>query len=138
MSVDAYTNEELSRLSDDVPIRGVFCPKCGQHIPTFAALTQKEEARLRALDIISAIREVRSKTGCGLAMAKIWALHPNGPHPKKDGPPCPYCSRPLFTSKTKQCLHCGWDWHDAKHPVQHPVKPEPNQSLQPTAPSGRG
>jgi ribosomal protein L37E len=131
MSSTPYTNEELARLQHgDAPDRGAFCPKCGKYIPTFAALTAADEARLRSLDVVSAIRELRGKTGCSLFFAKIWALHPDGPEQKKERPPCPYCGRPLFTTKSKQCVHCGWDWHDPKNPRQ--LKKEPKQALAPT------
>lgn len=33
-------------------------------------------------------------------------------------PPCTYCGYALATSLAKQCLHCGMDWHDARHPVR--------------------
>lgn len=118
-----YTNDELARLPMHARCaRGPLCPKCGCHIPSFAVLTAADEASLRRLDTMSAIREVRAKTGCSVAFAKIWALHPDGPCPRKEGPPCPYCGQPLFTSLSKQCLRCGWDWHDAARPVQHILK----------------
>lgn len=54
-----------------------------------------------------------------MLFAKIWFVHPDGPHPEKIGPPCPYCAKPLFTEQSKQCLQCGWDWHNLSNPVQH-------------------
>ena len=127
MSSEAYSREELGRVSDsEFPTRGPLCPRCQAHIPAFAALSAEEEARLRKLDPIEQMRALREATGCNLRWAKIWALHPDGPQSHKIGPPCPYCAHPLFTDQSKQCLECGWDWHDASRPVQHVVKKKPN------------
>jgi hypothetical protein len=133
-----YTNEELAKLgADAAPQRGVYCPRCKSYIPSFAVFDAKEEARLRA-SRVSGFTELKERTGCNALFAKIWFIHPDGPHAQKERPPCPYCGTPLFTPKSRQCLHCGWDWHDAAHPVRHAVKKEPNQAPEPTAPSGRG
>lgn len=35
---------------------------------------------------------------------------------------CPDCSRLVATPKAKQCLHCGWDWHDPENPVRRGTK----------------
>jgi ribosomal protein L37E len=133
MSDTPYTNEEIARLGDSAfPQRGVFCPRCRNFIPSFAAFTPEEEGRLRGSGI-KGFTELRRKTGCNTVFAKIWWSHPDGPHQAKVTPPCPYCGEPLFTEKTKQCLHCGWDWHDSAKPVQHPVtKKRPNQSPEPS------
>lgn len=120
-----YTNEEIAALGDsDFPQRGVFCPRCRNFIPSFAALSPDDEAQLRASGA-GGLRALRQRTGCNQIFAKIWWIHPAGPHEAKVTPPCPYCGKPLFTEKSRQCLRCGWDWHDAAHPVQHPVKTKP-------------
>jgi ribosomal protein L37E len=130
MSDTHYTNDEIAELGDSAfPQRGGFCPRCRNFIPSFTAITQKEEARLRTSGLVG-IRELRTKTGCNMIFAKIWWSHPSGPHQAKVHPPCPHCGQPLFTEKTKQCLHCGRDWHDPAKPVQHPVKKKPSQSTQ--------
>src|SRR5689334_803087 len=114
-----YTNEELARLGEHaMPTRGVYCPRCKNYIPSFAAFDSPAEGRLRSLRI-SGFEELKARTGCNAIFAKIWFIHPDGPHPAKVKPPCPYCGKPLFTEKSRQCLQCGWDWHDAKRPVQH-------------------
>ncbi len=121
MSALAYTNEELSRLDDHAfPERGTYCPKCRNYIPTFAAMDANTEQRLREGRLRSMF-EVRRLTGCNLIFAKIWVIHPNGPHPERFGPPCPYCGSRLFSEGTRQCIQCGWDWHDPSNPVQHVV-----------------
>jgi hypothetical protein len=35
--------------------------------------------------------------------------------PPPEGPPCPYCSRPIRTARAKQCRWCGMDWHDPQN-----------------------
>ena len=71
--------------------------------------------RLKELRL-SAIPELIMRTGCNMVFAKIWVFHTRGPHEPDVKPPCPYCGEPLFTDQTKQCRHCGWDWHDLEHP----------------------
>jgi hypothetical protein len=123
-----YTNEELSRLNDRAfPERGTYCPKCRNYIPAFAALDADTEERIRDTGL-AAMVELRRLTGCNLIFAKIWAIHPKGPHPARLGPPCPYCGRPLFSEGTSQCIQCGWDWHDPANPVQHIVALHPDRA----------
>ncbi len=109
-----YTREEIDRVGANAgPWRGPYCGKCRNHIPQFAAISSDEEQRLRTLPTIEAIKELRERTGCSPLWAKIWLYHPHGPHPisRPNGPPCPYCGRPLRTDKAQQCLECGADWH---------------------------
>jgi len=128
MSDAPYTNEELSGLSDRAfPARGIYCPKCRNFIPSFAAISPDKEKALRGSGLAS-MAEIRKLTGCNLVFAKIWAIHPNGPHPVRVGPPCPYCGRALFSEATRQCIQCGWDWHDPEKPVQHVVNLRQNKS----------
>jgi len=130
-----YTNDEIAALGDDAfPERGVYCPRCKNYIPSFAVFDAKDEARLRA-SRIEGFQELKARTGCNAIFAKIWLIHPDGPHPAKATPPCPYCGEPLFTENAKQCLNCGWDWHDAGHPVKHLAKKMRNQSAEPTRPA---
>jgi hypothetical protein len=98
--------------------QGDFCPQCKNHIPRFPGLTETEETRIRDLSPVNAMKELHELTGCGIATAKIWALHPTGPHAAKIHPPCPYCGKALISTESRQCLLCGWDWHDSEHPVQ--------------------
>jgi hypothetical protein len=110
-----YTREELARLPPNaLPTRGAYCPKCKNHIPQFAELTNADEHRLRAFESkIEAISELCRIIRCSLLWAQIWVLHPEGQHPEFDasGPPCPHCGQPLRTDRAKQCFHCGADWH---------------------------
>ena len=120
--IDApYTNEELRELSGSAsPERGVYCPKCRNYIPAFADVDAKTLESIRGFGVRS-MSEIRRLTGCNLVFAKIWAVHPDGSHPARNGPPCHYCGRHLFSEGTRQCIRCGWDWHDPKNPVQHVV-----------------
>jgi hypothetical protein len=137
MSDAPYTNEEIAKLGESAfPKRGTHCPRCRNFIPVFAAVPPKEEARLRDSGI-RGLSELRRKTGCNAVFAKIWWSHPDGPHAPKITLPCPYCAEPLPTEKSKQCLRCGWDWHDPAKPVQHPVKNGPNQPVQRTGADAR-
>jgi hypothetical protein len=136
MSTEPYSREELTRVTiSEFPKRGLLCPRCQTHIPSFGDLSEKEEKRIRLLDPVEQMRALREATGCNLRWAKIWVLHPNGPQSHKIGPPCPYCGQPLFTDQSKQCLECGWDWHNALRPVQHVVKKKPNPAR---GPDGHG
>ncbi len=109
--------------------QGEFCPRCKNFIPRFRTLDESEEMRLRSLSPVEAIKELRQKTGCGIATAKIWVLHPTGPHAAKIHPPCPYCSAPLFSMDSRQCVKCGWDWHDQAHPVKRATEPPDREAL---------
>jgi hypothetical protein len=100
-----------------------FCPRCKNFIPRFSAINEVEETRIRALGPVNAMKELRRLTGCEMATAKIWYVHPEGPHAEKIHPPCPYCEAPLISDASLQCLKCGWDWHDFNHPVRHATKP---------------
>lgn len=117
-----YTNEEIAKLGDNAfPQRGAYCPRCRNFIPSFSTISPAVEAPLRDPGLVG-LRELRARTGCNMVFAKIWWSHPQGPHAAKLALPCPYCGRPLFSQRSKQCLQCGWDWHDSARPVQHPVK----------------
>lgn len=126
MNADAYTREELARVDySNSPDRGPLCPCCGIRIPVFADISPDTEREIRKFDFSAQKRAVRKMTGCSIGWAKIWVLHPDGPRQRVMGPPCPYCGKELFTTQTKQCLQCGWDWHDPSHPVRHVVKKLP-------------
>jgi hypothetical protein len=117
MPDESYNDEELLGLADDAfPQRGEFCPRCRKFIPSFSDLSTEDIHQLRELPPAQAMRALRQKTNCNIVFAKIWAIHPTGPHAAKIHPPCPYCGTPLFSTGTRQCLKCGWDWHDKDNP----------------------
>ena len=113
---DAYTKVELKELGDEFPKKGIYCPKCKTFIPIFAELSKDDEIRLKekikSEGGVAAIKELCELTGCSLRLAKIWVVHPEGPTPVIDGPPCPYCGGKLRTSRAKQCPHCLKSWRN--------------------------
>ncbi len=114
-----YTHEEILALDEDAwPTKGIFCAKCKKFIPIFS-INSEEIVRIRKLDTIYQMNAIKNATGCNLPFAKIWALHPHGPvHPlNRNGPPCPFCNVLLFSFETRQCVDCGWDWHDKNKPI---------------------
>jgi hypothetical protein len=120
---EAYSREEIRALAKDaLPLRGEVCPKCQQHIPQFAELTQKDEARIRQLirdqRKIVAVQELKAITHCPLSWAKMWVAHSGRADGVGTTAPCPYCGKPLKTALAKQCPHCNMDWHDPKNPKQ--------------------
>jgi len=117
MKDTAYTKEEIRRVGNELPERGLLCHRCKAIIPQFADLSETDESRVR--DLISqgrsimAIAELRKATGCSLPWAKIWVTHRGRPEPlENDTAPCPYCGKPLRTSLAKQCRFCKRDWHE--------------------------
>lgn len=36
-----------------------------------------------------------------------------------DGPPCPYCGKPLLSDATRQCLTCHASWHPPRAASEH-------------------
>ena len=132
MSPDSYSNEEFAGLGPhEKPSKGVFCPRCRNFIPSFSDLGPKGDDALRKLGP-HAYTELRKRTGCSAFFAKLWMIHPHGPHEEKKHLPCPYCGAGLPTEKSQQCLSCGWDWHDFERPIRHVVKKTPNQAAQTT------
>src|SRR5262252_5686181 len=101
VSDEGYTREELKSLGpNDLPTRGLLCPRCGARIPIFVDLAQEDDKRLRALAAerpVDATKELMRLTGCRLSWAKPWVLHPNGPKEKEPDPPCPFCGSALRT-----------------------------------------
>lgn len=114
-----YTREEIEQLGDAFPTRGAFCPRCKAYIPSFADLTAEDETELRKLDFFASMKELRARTGCSLRWAKIWYLHPDGPHTYPYGPSqaCPFCGATIGAD-AKQCLLCKMDWHDSANPIR--------------------
>lgn len=111
-----YTRAEIKALGNQLPDRGTFCPACGLYIPEFADLTPEERAELKQVSFFETIKTLRSRTGCRLTWAKIWAQHKDGPHPlaTPDTVPCRFCGVPLHP-EAGQCLLCRMDWHDPEH-----------------------
>jgi hypothetical protein len=112
----AYTREELLLVGTGFPDRGLRCHKCRTYIPVFADLSVAGETRVREPirqgRQILAIAELRAETGCSLRWAKIWVVHAGRPNPMTlPETPCPFCGKPLRTSRARQCPHCGADWH---------------------------
>ena len=106
-----YTRAEVEALRNELPRRGVLCPRCRARIPRFADLPAPEEERIRLLAKerpLLAMKALRDVTGCSLPWAKLWAIHAGEPNPI----PCPYCGGALAPERTKQCRHCKRDWHD--------------------------
>jgi len=113
-----YTREEVLRYSNELPQRGILCPKCGLRIPQFIDLTDADRTRIRLLASaqrpVMAMAELRSVTGCSIRWAKLWVGHLSSPEWDSEmTAPCPYCGKPLRTPVAKQCRHCHMDWHDA-------------------------
>lgn len=113
-----YTWEMLQNLDSKAePEFGIFCGHCKFFIPIFEQIDGAEEQRIRLLEPIQQMAEVRRITSCPLGWAKTWKLHANGPLScVRHGGPCPFCGITLFSSETKQCIDCGWDWHDPETP----------------------
>ena len=112
-----YTKDEIESLGDAIPTRGEYCPRCETYIPSFADLSANDLEELRGLRSIHLMKAIREKTGCSHVWAKIWALHPDGPHSLDPSKPCPYCDLPLHVN-ARQCLLCKMNWHDPENPVQ--------------------
>jgi hypothetical protein len=120
-----YTREEVLRYSNELPQRGILCPKCGLRIPQFTDLTDADRIRIRLLALAQrsamAMEELRSVIGCSVSWAKLWVEHMG--RPEWDWgmtAPCPYCGEALRTPVAKQCRHCHMDWHDASNPTKIP------------------
>ena len=120
MTDEPYNREQLANAANTLPTRGPVCPKCQQHIPIFAELS--DEDRHRILSLIRdgrkamAMQELRSGTGCPLTWAKLWVQHEGQPAASGTTTPCPYCGQPLRTALAKQCRHCRMDWHEPANP----------------------
>lgn len=113
--IQPYARDELKRAGDGYPDRGERCHRCGVLVPRFADLSPAIETRLHELvrsgRKMAAMEELVAATGCPIRWAKIWAVHDGRAEPRFPGPPCPFCGKPLRTSKARQCPHCHADWH---------------------------
>lgn len=113
-----YTRDEVIAAISKAPDRGTYCPRCENFIPEFADISPQEAAEIRELTVGKAMDVVQHRTGCSRAWAKIWAIHPDGPHEARPAPvPCPYCDLPL-NPQAKQCPLCKMDWHNPDKIVQ--------------------
>lgn len=115
---EPYSRAEVEALGNRTPTRGIFCPACETYLPQFAELSVEDAAEIRTnIRSIQQMKTLREKTGCSTLWAKIWWLHPDGPHEVSPSKPCPYCEYPLHP-RANQCLLCKMDWHDSEHPVR--------------------
>ena len=129
---ESYSRADVLALGQAFPTRGQLCHHCGLRIPEFADLKGADRRRVLALirddRTIMAIRELQTITGCSLRWAKLWVNHAGHPRALRPGLPCPFCRRPLRTSRAQLCLHCGADWHGdpARDPdeARVPLDPE--------------
>jgi hypothetical protein len=114
---DPYTREELLQVDPNGwPERGEQCGQCKAVVPDFAELTDAHRARIKLLVLngqhMLARQELAAQVGCPERWAKIWVNHLGKARPRMQGPPCPYCGKPVRTSRARQCPHCFADWHD--------------------------
>ncbi|MFH1302125.1 MAG: hypothetical protein ABIK07_13775 [Planctomycetota bacterium] len=113
-----YTRAEIERLGDQLPDRGIYCPRCGLFIPEFADITAADIEELKQLDSgLQFIKRIRDKTGCSVQWGKLLLQHLDGPHDPDPTRPCPYCGVPLHPT-AGQCLLCHMDWHDPANPIR--------------------
>jgi hypothetical protein len=61
---------------------------------------------LREGSNLLALKRITETTGCSFGEACGWLDR----HDREDTP-CPYCGKPLRTSRARQCFECGTDWH---------------------------
>ena len=120
----SYSREQL-RSASGLPDRGDLCHQCGVRVPRFRELDDELYPRVVKLidhhQMTLATKELVSALGCPMTFAKIWVTHRGRAKPTYPGPPCPYCGKPLRTSRAKQCPHCFRSWHHGKPPVQEVV-----------------
>ena len=111
-----YSRAELESLEDGFPDRGILCSKCNTKIPVFEEMTVELESRVKKLirenKKLMAMAELESALGCSKRWSKIWVIHSGKPTPEFPGPPCPYCGKPLKTSRAKFCMHCLTNWRE--------------------------
>ena len=116
VAYNGYTTEEILTLPTNAePDRGAYCPKCNCSIPAFRSLSPELEREIRGLeDNGRKMLRLTQLTACPPSWAKIWVMHPQGPHRvfgDTDAPNCSHCGKQLRTKFAKQCVECGADWH---------------------------
>lgn len=120
-SVRPYARAELEQAGHGYPERGERCHRCGGRVPRFVDLSPSLESRLHELircgRSMAAMQELEAATKCPQRWAKVWVVHDGRAEARFPGPPCPYCGRPLRTSKARQCPHCHTDWHPPREPA---------------------
>jgi hypothetical protein len=100
-----------------LPARGdvaQLCDHCATILPDDDSLPAHERARIRQLCSASpslALAEFMAAIKCSEDAARLWVEHGGRAERARPGPPCPSCGEVLPTSRSRQCLRCGADWH---------------------------
>ena len=100
-----------------LPARGdvvQLCDHCSRILPDDQSLPAHERARIRQLCNASpslACAEFMAATKCSEDAARLWVEHGGRAEGARPGPPCPTCGEVLPTSRSRQCVRCGADWH---------------------------
>jgi CheY-like chemotaxis protein len=92
---------------------GELCDHCRDRVPALVA-DEKVLDRARTLSWgqpTLARAELIAATGCSEEAATLWVTHRGRALPVRPGPPCPSCRCDLPTTRAKQCIHCGAEWH---------------------------
>jgi hypothetical protein len=114
-----------------LPARGAvveLCDHCAMLLPSAKSLPAHERARIRSLCTSSpslARAEFMAATRCPEDAARLWVEHDGRASDVRPGPACPGCGVALPTSRSRQCLRCGADWHHlALEAAEQPAAPD--------------